>query len=74
MDKFLFSFSKGTRMCIGINLAFAEMYKMFAFLFRHVNMELYKTDLSDVALAHDWFIPGPKRDSKGVYIRILSVQ
>jgi hypothetical protein len=34
LDKYLLSFSKGTRQCVGINLAFAEIYLVLASVFR----------------------------------------
>lgn len=43
-----------------------------AAVFRTFSFELYETDVSDVALAHDFFLPHPKMDSKGVRVRVLS--
>ena len=73
MEKYLLSFTKGTCMCLGINLAFAELYKMMTFLFRHVEMELFETDHTDVELRHDWFVPGIKKDTKGIQVKVISV-
>jgi hypothetical protein len=43
-----------------------------AAVFRNFSFELYETDLSDVKLAHDFFLPSPKLDSKGVRVKVLA--
>jgi len=56
------------------SLAYAEMYLAMATVFRRFEFELYETDESDVVLAHDYFIPAPKEDSKGVRVRVVSAE
>jgi len=34
-------------------------------------MELYETTVSDIDMAHDFFSPVPRLDSKGVRVRVL---
>ena len=63
--KYLMSFNKGTRQCIGINLAYAEMYLALAVAARF-DMELFQTDESDVRFKHDFHAAFPKLDSKGI--------
>lgn len=53
------------------SLAYAELYLTYAAVFRKFKFELYETDQSDVALAHDFFLPSPKLDSKGVRVRCV---
>jgi len=48
------------------SLAEAEMHLTFATIFRRFRFELFETDVTDVALAHDFFNPFPKLDTKGV--------
>ncbi|ETN41890.1 uncharacterized protein HMPREF1541_03829 [Cyphellophora europaea CBS 101466] len=67
-EKYLVPFSKGTRQCLGINLATAEIYLTLATVFRRFNMELYETTVRDAEVAHDFFIPHGHADSKGVRI------
>lgn len=43
-----------------------------AAVFRRFTFELYETDVSDVGLAHDNFLPAAKMDSKGVRVRVMS--
>ncbi|KAG6872652.1 hypothetical protein C0995_007982 [Termitomyces sp. Mi166 len=43
MDDYLIPFSRGPRSCIGLNLAWAELYIIFANIFRRVDMEVHNT-------------------------------
>lgn len=54
------------------SLAHAELYMTMAAVFRNFTFELYETDISDVELAHDFFLPSPKLDSKGVRVKVLA--
>ncbi|KAL2425367.1 Cytochrome P450 monooxygenase sdnE [Exophiala dermatitidis] len=71
LERYFVGFGKGTRSCLGINLAHAELYMTLAAVFRNFDFELYETDISDVELAHDFFLPSPKLDSKGVRVKVL---
>ena len=53
-----------------LSLAHAELYMAMAAVFRNFEFELYQTDLSDVELAHDFFLPSPRLDSKGVRVKV----
>ena len=68
LEKYIVSFSKGTRQCLGINLANAELYLTLATVFRRFDMELYETTARDAEIAHDFFIPHGHADSKGVRV------
>lgn len=43
-------------------------------MFRLFEFELYETDKSDVEFAHDFFLPFPKLDSKGVRVLVRAAQ
>ncbi|KAJ3574919.1 hypothetical protein NP233_g1441 [Leucocoprinus birnbaumii] len=47
LDNYLVPFSKGPRMCLGINLAWSELYLLFGNLFRKLDMEIYQTTEQD---------------------------
>jgi cytochrome P450 len=70
LGKYLVNFSKGTRSCLGMNLAKAEIFLIMAAVFHRFDMELFETDRSDVEIVHDYFNPSPKNDSKGVRVII----
>ncbi|KAL0059268.1 hypothetical protein AAF712_013992 [Marasmius tenuissimus] len=56
LDKYLVAFSKGPRICLGINLAWAELYLIFANVFRRLEFELH--DAPEAApVWGDYFLP-----------------
>ncbi|KAL3420072.1 cytochrome P450 [Phlyctema vagabunda] len=83
LDRYLVAFSKGSRHCIGINLAYAELYLALASIFRSYGsksvhsatdsgyLELFETDLKDVAIAADGITPLVVPESKGVRVRVM---
>lgn len=71
LKKWLVPFSRGSRSCVGMNLAYAELFLTIGSLFAPrdaggVDMELFETDHSDIEVAHDFFNPSARLDSKGV--------
>lgn len=66
LSRFLLNFSRGTRMCLGMELAKVEIYFGLAAVIRRFDFELFETDESDVRSVHDFFAPLAKLDSKGV--------
>lgn len=51
-----------------------EMIIGLAHLFRKFEIELYETDETDVEVKHDFTIPAPRSDSKGVRIKVVGVE
>ncbi|KAL4901410.1 hypothetical protein BDW74DRAFT_187646 [Aspergillus multicolor] len=70
LTRYLVSFSRGPRSCVGMQLAYAELYIGLASLIRRFDFELCETDRSDVDLARDRFIPRAKAASKGVRVLV----
>ncbi|RDL41592.1 Cytochrome P450 [Venustampulla echinocandica] len=65
LERYLVS-SKGSRQCIGINLAKSELYLTLASVFCRYSLELFDTDRDrDVDLKHGNFLPQPSCGSKG---------
>lgn len=58
-ERYFVSFSKGTRMCLGMQLAWAELSLMLAGLVRWFDFELYETDERSVKMGCDVTIPVP---------------
>ncbi|KAF9019732.1 cytochrome P450 [Hymenopellis radicata] len=56
LDKHLIVFSRGPRSCLGINLAWCELYLTLAHLVRKFDMELYETSKEDMAF-RDHMVP-----------------
>lgn len=69
-NRYLIAFGRGSRQCIGINLAHAELYIVLATLFRHREFELYETDRKrDVDFARDCFVGETSASSRGVRVK-----
>jgi cytochrome P450 len=72
LDKFMVSFGRGTRSCLGMNLAWTELYLTLGMLFRRYKFELIEPDVRDVQLGHDFFIPVAWEGGKGVRVWVES--
>ncbi|KAH6674962.1 putative cytochrome P450 [Halenospora varia] len=72
LEGYLLSFSKGSRQCLGINLAYAEVYMALAAVIRTFGdrLELFETTAEDVEIYHDVFVPVPKAGSKGIRVLV----
>ena len=82
LEKYLVVFCRGPRICLGLNLAWAEMYVCLSTIFRRFGtlaargkddlgiMELFETDLGDVELFRDALFPMTKDGSKGVRVKV----
>ncbi|KAH8590152.1 cytochrome P450 [Bisporella sp. PMI_857] len=65
LHRYQMAFNKGSRSCLGINLAHAEMFLVIAAVARY-DMKLYHTNETDVKFQHDFQVAFPKLGSKGV--------
>jgi len=83
LDKHLYSFGKGTRQCVGINLAYAELFLTLSKIFRIYGsvdcrhggdrgaLELFETGYRDVECVADMYIPKMWKGTKGVRLRVV---
>lgn len=55
-------------MCLGLHLAWAELYIGLANVFRRVDLELFETGRAEVEMAREFFVPQPQLGSKGVRV------
>jgi hypothetical protein len=65
-SRYTLYFGKGTRVCLGMHLVYAELPIVIAMLFRSFEFELFETDREDVDCYFDQIAPGVKPGSKGV--------
>jgi hypothetical protein len=85
LEKYLVSFTKGSRQCIGIkyvlflrhqyssnenSLARSEILLALPKLVRGLDLELFETTREDVTLAHDLFLPFARERRKGVRVLV----
>jgi cytochrome P450 len=66
LKHYMVSFGKGTRHCLGMNLAYAEITIAVASLVRRFDFELFETTYEDVRVVRDLIAPDVSRQSKGV--------
>ncbi|KAL2274607.1 hypothetical protein FJTKL_03101 [Diaporthe vaccinii] len=68
LDRYLMSFNRGSRICLGMHLAYCETYLALSVLVLRVfpHLQSYETTVDNVRPASDAFIPFPKKGSKGV--------
>lgn len=83
LEQYFVSFSRGSRMCPGMQLAYAEMYLIVGRLFRwfgsdvvsHASdlgrIKLYQTSDYDIECASDHMFAMQHKDSKGIRAEIL---
>jgi len=73
--RFRLPFSKGTRACLGMNLAYSELFLVLGSLFKPteqggLEMELFKTSYVDVECVHDFFNPAARLNSPGIRVLV----
>lgn len=70
LERYILAFGKGTRSCVGINLAYAELYIILATIFRRFPaLKLYNTTERDVEHVHDYFAGMTRRDTEGLQVK-----
>ncbi|KAK2055853.1 cytochrome P450 [Colletotrichum caudatum] len=84
LDRYLVSFGKGGRACLGINLAYAELYLTLAALFRVYGtaqvrgkddvgtLELFETTAADLVITSGTAVPVMPEESKGLRVKVHS--
>lgn len=70
LSRYMASFGKGTRVCLGMQLAYVEMILVVSSLFRQFEFVLFETDKRDVDCWFDQIAPGVHPDSKGVRVTV----
>lgn len=73
LDRYMVSFGRGSRQCVGINLAYAELFLTLATVLSRFDMKIYKTTTKDVRVARDYFVGVPEPGSQGVRVIVDGV-
>ncbi|KAL8699510.1 MAG: hypothetical protein Q9224_001378 [Gallowayella concinna] len=74
LSRYMVAFGRGTRSCVGMQLAYAELFIGLATLFRRFDFELFETDRTAVDLFMDTFVPRPKPGTKGVRVLVKEMK
>ncbi|KAL2151657.1 hypothetical protein VTH82DRAFT_6755 [Thermothelomyces myriococcoides] len=72
LQKFLIAFGKGSRSCVGENLAYCEVYLMSAVMALRVlpRTKLHETTVEDISYDHDMIVAQTKKGSISVRVKI----
>ncbi len=74
-SSYLVPFGRGTRSCLGINLAWAEMYLILANVFRRFDFDVSEVVRErDVDVAKDVIMGVPSPGPKGIIVKVLALQ
>ncbi|KAJ5782303.1 hypothetical protein N7457_004077 [Penicillium paradoxum] len=60
LGRYIVAFTKGSRQCLGMNLAYAEIYLALAHIARRIDFELYETTIDDVCVYRELGIGCPE--------------
>ncbi|KAF2773718.1 benzoate 4-monooxygenase cytochrome P450 [Teratosphaeria nubilosa] len=70
-SKYFMGFGRGSRICLGLNLVYAEIYLAIARIMTRFDLELYETVRErDVDVMRDCIIGLPSAESPGIRVRI----
>ncbi|KAL9601579.1 MAG: hypothetical protein Q9219_002413 [cf. Caloplaca sp. 3 TL-2023] len=69
LSRYMVTFGRGTRMCLGMQLAYAEIFISLATLMRRFEWELADgVESGDVEFVRDFVTPAPRDGSRGVRV------
>ncbi|CAG5152694.1 uncharacterized protein ALTATR162_LOCUS2873 [Alternaria atra] len=72
LTRYLFAFGRGSRNCLGMNLATSELYIGLAMIWRRFQFDIWDTvETRDVLTNHDCFLGLPDLSSEGVRVRVI---
>lgn len=74
LESYQIVFGRGSRACIGINLAYAELFMATAALLRQMEFELAGSSREDVDFVRDHFTSAPADMYKGVHVRVKALR
>lgn len=70
LKNYLVTFGKGTRHCLGMHLAYADLYIGLASFVRRFDCGLFETNRDAVDPYMDCFLPRPKPGTQGVRVKV----
>ncbi|KAJ5999490.1 benzoate 4-monooxygenase cytochrome P450 [Penicillium sp. IBT 35674x] len=71
LERYLVPFNRGVRVCLGLNLARAELFIILATLFRQFKFDVsWVSRTRDIDLTRDFIIGATAADSPGILVRV----
>ncbi|KAL2876592.1 hypothetical protein SGCOL_008170 [Colletotrichum sp. CLE4] len=73
LERYLLTFSKGSRQCLGMQLAYCELHVAIAAMMLRVlpQLRLYETTDADIEYDYDLAVAMPKKGSKGIRLEVV---
>ena len=70
LSRYMVAFERGSRMCLGMPMAYAEIYITLTTLMRWFNFSIFETGSENVDFWQDFVTPQPKPGSLGVKVLV----
>lgn len=71
LERYLVPFNKGVRVCLGLNLARAELFVILAVIFRQFTFDVSRVSRArDIDLTRDFLIGATAADSPGILVKV----
>ena len=75
LHRYLVTFNRGTRSCLGINLAWAELYLILAHVFRRFTFDVSAVDRRrDIDVSRDYILGAQAVNSPGILVKAINVE
>ncbi|KAF7930612.1 uncharacterized protein EAE98_005012 [Botrytis deweyae] len=71
LERYLVPFNRGTRSCLGINLARAELYLILASVYRRFDFDVSQVNRArDIDASRDYILGAQARDTPGILVKV----
>ena len=71
LEKYLSPFARGTRDCLGLNLARAELVIILATIYRRFDFDVSAVvRRRDIDMTRDFIVGAPAKDSPGILVKV----
>ncbi|OTB08292.1 hypothetical protein M426DRAFT_52547 [Hypoxylon sp. CI-4A] len=71
LTSYMIAFGRGTRSCVGMQLAYADLYIGLVTFYRRFDCAMFETERDAVDCYYDSFVPRAKPGTKGVRVKVL---
>ncbi|KAL1879025.1 hypothetical protein Plec18167_004321 [Paecilomyces lecythidis] len=71
LERYLVPFNRGTRACLGLNLARTELFMILAAVFRQFDFDVSQVSRErDIDVTRDFILGGQAKDSPGILVKV----
>jgi cytochrome P450 len=73
LTKYMVSFTRGSRACLGMNLSYIVLYMTIAGFVRQFDMELHKTTIEDLKIVRDFGLGLTRKGEVEVSVKVTNM-